>query len=188
MPVILRAPATAHHPGLLLRPWCDTDVAALVEAHRDPVLRRRVRRPIADARDARRWMARSRQGWAADRRFDFAVVEPQPHGGDRLVATVVVKEVLPGRAHAEVGYWTAAWARGRGVAPRAVEAVTGWAFARFAAAGLTRLELLHEVDNTASCRVAEKAGYLFEEVLPAREPFPHDGHRHVRRAPPRPSA
>ncbi|MBM0237448.1 GNAT family N-acetyltransferase [Micromonospora sp. ATA32] len=95
-----------------------------------------------------------------------------------------LKEVVPGRPAAEVGYWTAAPARGRGVAPRALEAVTGWAFTRFAAAGLTRLELLHQVDNPASCRVAEKAGYRFEEVLPARPPFPRDGHRHVRSSSP----
>jgi len=31
-------------------------------------------------------------------------------------------------AKAEVGYWVAPWARGRGVAAAAVEAATGWAF------------------------------------------------------------
>ncbi|WP_405096481.1 GNAT family N-acetyltransferase [Micromonospora sp. NBC_01412] len=186
MPVLLRAPATAHRPELLLRPWCDADIAELIEVYRDPELRRWVRRPVDDVNGARRWVTRSRQGWAAGSRFSFAVLEPRPAAADRLVATVVLKEVLPGREHAEVGYWTAAWARGRGVAPRAVEAVTGWAFTRFAATGLARLELLHQVDNLASCRVAEKTGYLFQEVLPARAPFPRDGHRHVRGAPPAP--
>jgi RimJ/RimL family protein N-acetyltransferase len=62
-----------------------------------------------------------------------------------------------------------------------VDAVSAWAFSRFAAGGLARLELLHQVDNAASCRVAQKSGYVFEEVLPARPPFPRDGHRHVRR-------
>ncbi|MCX4472381.1 GNAT family N-acetyltransferase [Micromonospora sp. NBC_01655] len=183
MPVLLRAPATAHRPELALRPWCDADIAELIEVYRDPELRRWVSHPVDDVDGARRWVTRSRQGWAAGSRFSFAVLEPQPAAADRLVATVVLKNVLPGREHAEVGYWTAAWARGRGVAPRAVETVTGWAFARFAAAGLTCLELLHQVDNLASCRVAEKTGYLFQEVLPARAPFPRDGHRHVRRAP-----
>ncbi|MFF5072583.1 GNAT family N-acetyltransferase [Micromonospora olivasterospora] len=184
MPVLLRAPATPHAPELLLRPWRDADADALVEVYRDPVLRRWTSRPVTDARDARRWVFRSRQGWATHRRFSFAVVQPQPDGGDRLAAHVLVKEVLPGRACAEVGYWTAAWARGRGVAPRAVDAVTRWAFGRFAAVGLTRLELLHQVDNPASCRVAEKCGYLLQEVVAARPPFPRDGHRHVRWAAP----
>lgn len=39
---------------------------------------------------------------------------------------VVLKEVSPGKASAEVGYWTADSARGQGVAPRALEAVTAW--------------------------------------------------------------
>lgn len=71
-----------------------------------------------------------------------------------------------------------------GVAPQALEALTDWAFTTFAAEGLVRLELLHQVDNVASCRVAEKSGYAFAELLSALPPeFPLDGHLHVRRAP-----
>ncbi|SCG54530.1 GNAT family N-acetyltransferase [Micromonospora halophytica] len=180
MSMTLRAPATASAPALVLRPWRDDDVDALLLAHRDPTLRARTRQPLTTPAQARRWVARSRQGWAADRRFSFAVCEAADDT-ERLVGTVLLKEVVPGRPAAEVGYWTAADARGRGVAPRALETVTRWAFTRFAAAGLTCLELLHQIDNPASCRVAEKTGYDFVEVLPARPPFPLDGHRHVRR-------
>ncbi|WP_433280156.1 GNAT family N-acetyltransferase [Micromonospora sp. CA-244673] len=182
MPIVLHAAATLSAPGLLLRPWRDDDAEALLAAYRDPVLRSWTRYPVTTPAEARAFLRRSRQGWAADRRFSFAVLENTAEG-ERLVANVVLKEVAPGQPAAEVGYWTAAPARGRGVAPRAVEAVTGWAFSRFAAGGLTRLELLHQVDNPASCRVAEKSGYVFAEVLPARPPFPRDGHRHVRLRP-----
>ncbi|MER6591310.1 GNAT family N-acetyltransferase [Micromonospora purpureochromogenes] len=182
MSVVLRVPATTSAAELVLRPWRDDDIEALLEIYRDPELRARTRHPLRTAADARRWVARHRQGWAAGRRFCFAVCETDPvDGGQRLVACVLLKDVTPGRPEAEVGYWTAAAARGRGVASRAVDAVSGWAFTRFAATGLTRLELLHEVDNPASCRVAEKSGYPFVEVLPARPPYPGDGHRHVRR-------
>ncbi|MCW3844453.1 GNAT family N-acetyltransferase [Micromonospora yasonensis] len=179
MSIVLRAAPTPTAPGLLLRPWRDGDVEALLAAYRDPVLLSWTRNPVTTRAEARAFLRRSRQGWAADRRFSFAVLEPTPKG-EGLVANVVLKEVIPGRPDAEIGYWTAAPARGRGVAPRAVDAVSAWAFARFAAHGLTRLELLHQVDNPASCRVAEKSGYVFAEVLPARPPFPRDGHRHVR--------
>ncbi|MGC4892850.1 GNAT family N-acetyltransferase [Micromonospora sp. DT31] len=178
MSIVLSAPATPTVPGLLLRPWCDGDADALIEVYRDPVLRAWTSYPVTDPVQARAFLRRSRQGWASGGRFSFAVLQ-----GEGLVDCVVLKGVRPGPAAAEVGYWTAAPARGRGVAPRAVEAVTGWAFARFAAAGLTHLELLHQVDNPASCRVAEKSGYAFVEVLPARPPYPRDGHRHVRRLP-----
>lgn len=66
------------------------------------------------------------------------------------------------------------------VAPLALRALGDWAFEAFAGDGLMRLELLHQVDNEASCRVAEKSGYGFAEVLPARPPWPRDGHLHVR--------
>lgn len=184
MTVTLRACATASAPALLLRPWTPGDVAALVEAYRDPVLRRWTRLPVENDRDAVRWLTVQRRGWATGKRLSFAVLEPRPGGaGDRLVANVVLKRTDPIRPSAEVGYWTAARARGRGVAPRALEALTGWAFETFAADGLDRLELLHQVDNPASCRVAEKSRYAFDRVLPARPPFPADGHLHVRHAP-----
>lgn len=179
MSIVLRAAPTPSASGLLLRPWCDDDVDALLDAYRDPVLRSWTRYHVTTRADAIAFLRRSRQGWAADRRFSFAVLESSPDG-ERLVGNVVLKDVTPGGPYAEVGYWTAAPARGRGVAPRAVTAVSDWAFARFAASGLTRLELLHQVDNPASCRVAEKSGYVFQEVLAARPPFPRDGHRHVR--------
>ncbi|KKK07739.1 GNAT family N-acetyltransferase [Micromonospora sp. HK10] len=180
MSIVLRAPATSTAPELVLRPWHAGDVEDLLAAYRDPVLLSWTRKPVTTPGEARSFVRRSRQGWASGRRFSFAVVEPGPEG-ERLVANVVLKEIIPGRPDAEIGYWTAAPARGRGVAPRAVDAVSAWAFVRFAAGGLTRLELLHQIDNPASCRVAEKSGYVFEEVLPARPPFPRDGHRHVRR-------
>ncbi|MFF5173627.1 GNAT family N-acetyltransferase [Micromonospora sp. NPDC000089] len=181
MSTTLRVTATLAAPELVLRPWRADDVPALLDAYRDPELLARTRRPVATPAQARRWIDRARQGWAADRSFNFAVCETVPGTDARpLVACVVVKDVRPGRPDAEVGYWTAAPARGRGVAPRALDAVSRWAFTRFAAVGLTRLDLLHQVDNVASCRVAEKAGYDFVEVLPARPPFPLDGHRHVR--------
>lgn len=74
--------------------------------------------------------------------------------------------------------------RDRGVAPRALRALTDWAFSAFAAFagdGLTRLELLHQVDNAASCRVAQKSRYALASLLPAAPPaFPLEGHLHVR--------
>ncbi|MEU6077445.1 GNAT family protein [Micromonospora sp. NPDC047074] len=174
---MLRAPATSTLPELLLRPWRDDDADALVAAYRDPVLLRWTRAPVTTTADARRFVAAARRDWDDGHRFAFAVVEPRP-AGETLVAQLVLKNVTEGAEHAEVGYWTAAPARGRGVAPHALGAVTDWAFARFA--GLRRLDLLHQIDNPASCRVAEKAGYRFQEVLPARPPFPRDGHRHAR--------
>lgn len=133
--------------------------------------------------DGEEWVRDQRRGWDAGDRFGFAVLEAGPEAGQgRLAGNVVLKDVAVGKASAEVGYWTAADARGRSVAPRALEALTEWAFATFGAEGLEHLELLHQEDNLASCRVAQKAGYAFDRTLPAAPPaFPRDGHLHIRR-------
>ncbi|MCR8945362.1 MULTISPECIES: GNAT family N-acetyltransferase [Streptomyces] len=168
--------------GLLLRPWREEDVPALLKAYDDPVMRQWVRLPVDTPEEAARWLELQREGWASGTRFSFAVTDVS-RGGE-LVGNLALKRPGPGPERAEVGYWTAAWARGRGVAPRALEALTAWAFAAFAEEGLVRLELLHQVDNVASCKVAEKSGYAFAELLDALPPeFPLDGHLHVREAP-----
>ncbi|WP_078851516.1 GNAT family N-acetyltransferase [Streptomyces sp. NRRL S-237] len=174
--VTLRAAATPTAPALALRPWCVDDVGALVGAAPDPGLR--------SEEGALRWVRAQERGWADGVRFAFAVLEPGPGASSpaRLVGNVVLKEVAPGKAAAEVGYWTAAGARGRGVAPRALEALTTWSLDVFRADGLERLELLHQMDNLASCRVAAKCGYAYDRTLAATPPtFPLDGHLHVRR-------
>ena len=67
------------------------------------------------------------------------------------------------------------------LASQAVEMLTVWAFESFGPQGLQRIELLHQVDNLASCRVAQKSGYVLTRVLPADPPaFPADGHLHTR--------
>ncbi|MBV6700854.1 GNAT family N-acetyltransferase [Kitasatospora aureofaciens] len=159
-----------------MRPFTDADAPALIEIYRDETLRRFTRIPVDDADEAARWLDLQYRGWSKGSRYSFAVLD-----AGELVANVALKRGTPGGEAAEVGYWTAATARGRGVAPRAVEALTAWAFAAFADEGLARIDLLHQVDNVASCRVAEKSGYAFQEVLTALPPeFPLDGHRHSR--------
>lgn len=187
MTVILQAEA-----GLVLRPWRREDAGSLLEAYRDPGLRRWLRTLVDSDEDALRWLDEQRRGWESGRRLSFAVFERAAgddgpgESGDReppgLVAHVVLKDLLRGGPSAEVGYWTVAAARGRGVASRALNALTDWVFAEFAADGLERLELLHQVDNHASCRVAQKSGYELEGVVPPQPPYPAAGHLHICRA------
>jgi RimJ/RimL family protein N-acetyltransferase len=61
----------------------------------------------------------------------------------------------------ELGYWARSDARGRGLITRAVVLASRWAFAR----GAARVQLRADVENAASRRVAEKAGFTLEGVL-----------------------
>jgi hypothetical protein len=72
-------------------------------------------------------------------------------------------------------------ARGHGIAPAAVRAVTDWVFDTFARTSLRQVMLVHDVGNPASCRVADKAGYPFRELSLANPPhWFTDGHIHLR--------
>lgn len=169
--------------SLTLRPWAPEDAEVLAGLYEDAAMRRWASAPVHDGPSAARWLAEQRRGWETGERLAFAVEETEASGA-RPVGHVVLKRSAATAVPAEVGYWTAAHARGRGVAPRALTALADWAFTAFAREGLTRLELLHQVDNTASCRVAEKSGFALSGLLPAAPPaFPLDGHQHIRQAP-----
>ncbi|AZM64535.1 GNAT family N-acetyltransferase [Streptomyces sp. WAC 01420] len=168
---------------LLLRPWTVEDAPVLAGLYEDDAMRRWASAPVHDVASAARWVAEQRRGQETGERFAFAVVDTELSDA-RPAGHVVLKRPADPAGPAEVGYWTAAHARGRGVAPRALTALADWAFAAFARDGLTRLDLLHQVDNTASCRVAEKSGFVLSGLLPAAPPaFPLAGHRHLRVAP-----
>lgn len=185
--VILHAGATPSAPALLLRPWRTEDVAALVEVFRDPTLRHWTSSGVENEADALRWIRDQERNWATGDHLAFAVLEAQPQptsGQGQLAGHVILKGAATGKPSAEVGYWTAAHARGRGVAPRALEALSDWAFDTLGPDGLERLELLHQVDNPASCRVAHKSRYPLDTVLaPAPPAYPREGHLHVRHRP-----
>lgn len=167
-------------PALVLRPWRLSDAPDVVAIHQDEELRRWITSAVDDEAGAVRWVGEQQRGWEAGERFAFAVVEASVQD---LVGHVVLKRPVPHGQSAVVGYWTAGHARGRGVAPRALQALTDWAFTTFADDGLARLELLQQADNTASCRVARTCGYAFVALLPAAAPsHPRGGHLHVRLA------
>jgi RimJ/RimL family protein N-acetyltransferase len=80
--------------------------------------------------------------------------------GARLVAAL---GLMPDGPHsAELAYWVRPEHRRRGIALRSVKALTAWAHA---SAGLTRVWLEIDPDNTPSLRLAQRAGYRLERRL-----------------------
>ena len=126
----------------------------------DPEMLRFTRIPEPVPADfAETWSARYEQGRADGTRMNFAIVE----GPERSVVGFAVAPVIDTEAATtELGYAVASTARGRGVATAALRELTAWAFAEL---GMVRLELLIDVENLGSQRVAEKCGYQLEGVL-----------------------
>ncbi|MFE0099994.1 GNAT family N-acetyltransferase [Streptomyces sp. NPDC059009] len=191
----LHVDPTPSAPGLTLRPWRPDDVGALVAAHRDPQLRRWMVTGLEGEEDALRWIEEQEAGRVNGACFSFAVVEQTGGAGGRSEGAAgegrplghVAVRVEPDRtrpgAASEVGYWVAPEARGRGIAARALDAASRWAFGSRLPTPPDRLELLHSVANHASCAVARKCGYTLDSVLPPFPPlFPAEGHLHVRRS------
>lgn len=184
MSVTLFGPATVTAPALVLRAWQRDDVRDLAAAFQDPMLRRFLRTRIDSEADARQWIDRQVESWPTGARLSFAVVERNGDEATRMVGHISIRDLRPGSTRAEVGYWTVADARGRGVASRALETLSRWAFTAQRVTTLDRLDLIHATTNRASCRVAEKCGFTLRSVLAPQPPdHPHDGHLHVRPRP-----
>ena len=81
--------------------------------------------------------------------------------GEWLVAAL---GLMPSGPHsAELAYWVRPEQRRRGIALRTILTLTTWAHTT---AGLTRLWLEINPDNTPSLRLAQRAGYRLEQRLP----------------------
>jgi RimJ/RimL family protein N-acetyltransferase len=169
-------------PGIVLRPWRAADATEVLTVLRDPAVAmwNPADRPEVDLDLAEAWVAQ-RGDWSESEHVSFAVVAEDAPGP--LLGSVSLYKIDRVHDNAEIGYWTAPAARGRGVAPTALDLLTRWALSP---GGLHRVQLYHAVDNPASCRVAEKAGFRLEGVL--RESFRygdgalHDEHLHARLA------
>ncbi|MET0764089.1 MAG: GNAT family N-acetyltransferase [Blastococcus sp.] len=141
-----------------LRPWQEGDADAVWAALQDPDIELWNGGGVRSPEDALA-LVRRRADWSSGTNASWAVVDGA--SGD-LLGSVSVHSIDREQAGASVGYWTAPAARGRGVAGVAVDAACRWVFETLA---VERVELCHAVENPASGRVAEKAGFLFEGRL-----------------------
>lgn len=138
-----------------LRPWQRSDAPALVARLDDPdivAFLDQIPQPYSLA-DAFEYIARSTQGWRDATTTNFAVFVEDV---DDAAGSVGIHWLDHESGVAEIGYWVAAEARGRGVATRAVTVAASWAFA--VAPWLFRLQLRADVLNVASNRVAAIPG------------------------------
>ncbi len=145
-----------HDGDLVLRPWGDDDVPAIVEGCNDP--------------EVARWIPLiphpyTREDAVAFLRGDVA---PADH---RLAVTIdgavvggIGMKVNTNDYRGRIGYWMAASSRGQGICTRALRLLSRFGLDDLE---LQRLDLITDPDNLASQRVAEKVGFRREGVLRA---------------------
>ena len=149
-----------------IRAWRERDADALVARINDPLIASfldQLPSPYTPE-DARAWFALADEARRAGTMAAFAV---EVDGLDGPVGGVGV-HFFDGldAGGAEIGYWVAEEARGRGVATAATRLAAAWAFESHR--DLVRLQLRADVENVASNRVAERAGFTREGVLRAQ--------------------
>ena len=155
---------------VVLRRWRTTDAAAVARACQDDEIARWLPVPVPYVLDSAVGFVDGLvpQQWADGSAANVAAVDAGT--GEVLgAAGLTLRDGI-----AEVGYWVAAHARGRGVATRTARLHTGWAFE---ALGVPRVELLADTRNLPSQRVAVRAGFTCEGVARAVRPAPRSTDR-----------
>jgi RimJ/RimL family protein N-acetyltransferase len=145
---------------LLLRPWRDADADAIASAYQaDPEIPRRTGFPFGLTVDqARGYILERRHAWDAGRKAAFGIFDQ----GDHLLGSISLLEIDWHRREAEIAFWLAREARGRGVATLVVERIASWA----ADLRLSRLTATVEVTNEGSKRVLERAHFAERGLSP----------------------
>lgn len=141
---------------LVLRPWTEDDVPALVEGCNDPEVARwipPIPHPYTEE-DARAFL----RGDVAPADYRLAITV------DGLVVGGIGMGVNSNDDCGRIGYWMAASSRRRGLCTRALRVLSRHGLE---ALELQRLELFTDPDNGGSQRVAEKVGFQREGVLRA---------------------
>jgi RimJ/RimL family protein N-acetyltransferase len=161
---------------LLLRPWEERDVDAITAACQDPETMRYVPFPSPYTRaDAETFVRETApKGRAAGTDVIFGAIVQETGEPVASVGLHRIKDL--GAAYggvAEIGYWTAPGARGRGYMTEAVREVCHWGFEEL---GLARIEWIAIAGNEGSWRVVQKLGFTREGTL--RDWLVHRGVRH----------
>ena len=131
-------------------------VAAMLS---DPDVLRFTRVPDPTPADfPQQWLALYEAGRRDGTREGFAAFDAD----GRFVGLALAFGIDREEGEAELGYIVAPAERGRGLATAMLRALTEWAFAE---AGVERIRLVVDVENPASLRAAERAGYAREGVM-----------------------
>ena len=145
--------------GLILRALTEADVDAVAQNGLDEVTQTWLPLPNPYTEQDARWFctefAPSRQ--ASGEGLVLGIEFEQ-----RLAGAIDLKKTDWRARTTEIGYWTAPWARGRGVMREAVAELTRWVLEE---QHFCRVEITVATGNTASQRVAVAAGFTREGIL-----------------------
>jgi RimJ/RimL family protein N-acetyltransferase len=156
---------TLQYGRITLRPPVDGDVTAVFNACQDPLIPRFTTVPanytMAHALD---YVQRVPASMEFQREIPFVIEFGV--GDDKEFAGVISLHTISIENHrAEIGYWMHAPMRGKGIGTIAAKMITGYGFETL---GFKRIEAAVDLDNQASQKLLDSAGYEREGVLKQR--------------------
>ncbi len=151
-------PETLQTARLILRKPREDDAPLIFRTYGQDaeVTRYLMWRPHTHVQDAQTAIQRFVSGWTSETRFCWLIVT---RDADELVGSIAARKDENG---VNLGYLLARSHWGRGLMTEAVAAIVRWAFSD---PSIFRVWAVCDVENRASARVLEKAGFLCEGVL-----------------------
>ena len=151
---------------VLLRPPTDGDVEAIFGAVRESLAElvpwMAWSHPDYERIETAEWVRSTRQAWANDTEYSFAIVDA---ANGTILGTCGLNAVDRVNRWANLGYWVRTGCTRRGIATRAATLVAEFGFRDL---GLDRIEIMVATPNEPSQRVAAKLGTTREGVLRRR--------------------
>ena len=154
----MTAPESLHTPRLLLRKPRMDDAPLMFAAYaQDPaVTRYLIWQPHPDISETYRVIEHFLAQWSAGTAFNWLLFAPATN---ELVGSIGARRKDDGF---DLGYLLAQRWWGQGLMPEAIQAVTEWAFSQ---AWVLRVSAVCDVENHASARALEKAGFRQERLV-----------------------
>ncbi len=150
--------------GLVLRTWREGDLGAMTELLADAESRR-WNPPLGEFSPERvqQRLTAAVESADGDDPTSFVIAPDDDHG--RVLGSIDIRRDLPIPPFSvvDVGYGVLPQARGHGVAGRALRLLSAWVLSP-GGMDLERVQLDHAVENVASCRTADRAGFVHEGI------------------------
>ena len=164
---------TLSHGLITLRPLGESDIPEIYKSCQDPIIPRFTRIPHDYTMAHAEFFVREKTPTSLIAKTELAFAIDYGNGTDIQFAGVISfhSPNLPNHV-AELGYWTNADVRGKGVGTNAARIITNYGFETM---GFERIEALVDVENIASKKLLASAGYSLEGIL-RKKSRRHDGH------------
>jgi RimJ/RimL family protein N-acetyltransferase len=160
------SPTELNDGTILLRHFEPGDVGPLLGALNDPAITDpadlSLPRPVSRA-SVELLVSRLAPSWLETGSQAFVAIASA--SSNECVGGALLRKIDRGKGTCEVGFFVVSAMQRRGIATRAARLLSDWALGL----GLTRVEALALVENTASHRVLERAGFTREPALRSAE-------------------